>query len=248
MRGNKMKKLIIILGILSILLLAACQPVEKTVVVNQEQVEKFKTVSTSGRGQMEFSPDEVELMLTIESLGENAEQAQDINSKDSKRAIDALVAAGIPANDIETTNYNIRPEYDWTREERVFKGYRVTHTLKVTSSNVKKAGEYLDVAVSNGVNNVQNINFKLSDKALADAKEKVLDQAAKNARSKAQLLTKSLDVEIGSVRSISESSFDYVPYRASYDMAMVAEASVAPPIQTEDVSVSASVQVVYEIK
>ncbi len=238
----------IIIAIISVLFLISCQPVERTVVVNQDQLAQYRTISTSGRGQMDFSPDEVELWLSIETLGENAEQAQDINSKDSKRVIDALVAAGIPNKNIETTTYTIHPEYDWTREERVFKGYRVMHTLKVTTSNVKKAGEYLDVAVSNGVNNVQNINFKLSDKALTDAKADVMDQAAKNARDKAHALAQSLDVQVGQVRSISESSFDYVPFRASYDVAVMAEAKAAPPIQAEDVSVSASVSVVYEIK
>ena len=240
------KKIItIMLTLVALLVLTGCQG--ETVVIQDGKAEQYNTLSVSGKNQQDFAPDQAEILLTIESKGETAEATQDQNNVASKRVIDSLNAAGVAKGDLETVTYTVNPIYEWEDRKRVFKGYKVIHTLKLTTNNVDNVGKYLDIAVSNGVNQVQNIQFTLSKKALSKAKEAVLKAAAKNAKEKADALASSLSVSIVTVRSISESSFDYMPYRPVYARSLEAEFAESPPIEPEKVGITASVQVIFEI-
>ena len=121
--------------------------------------------------------------------------------------------------------------------------------MKVTSKNLDLVGKIVETGVSNGVNNVDNVLFTLSKEKEKEAKSAVLSLAAKNAREKADVLAQSLAVKIKGIKSISESSYNVIPYYARSDMVMeMSAAKVAPPIQASDVNLQAQVNVVFDIR
>lgn len=246
------KTTILLVGLVFVVFLVGCQPTEKTIVIESDGTSaSIDTLSVSGNGEDEFEPDEAVIRLTIESQAETADNAQNENAGRSDRVIAALKSAGIASGDLETARYTVDPIYTWDRnlEKNLFSGYRARHTLRVTVNNVDKTGTYLDVAVSNGADEIDSVDFTLSDSALLKAKEKVLEMAANSAQDKAKALAKATSVDLVGIRAITESGVNFVPYAAPrYDMALAeAEFGSAPPIQSEKVSVSANVQITYEI-
>ena len=106
------------------LLLSGCVPQEKT-----------KTVTATGNAEITADPDEAVVYLRIETTGDTAQEAKDENAEISDEVITALIKTGLTMDDIETENYNILEEYDWDDGERVAKGFRATHRMKVTTED-----------------------------------------------------------------------------------------------------------------
>ncbi len=69
------------------------------------------------------------------------------------------------------------------------------------------------------------------------------------AKTKAQSMASGLGITLGEVQSVSENSYYYTPNYRSYDMMAVgaSEAKAETPVSPSDVSVSATVNVVYEL-
>jgi uncharacterized protein YggE len=74
--------------------------------------------------------------------------------------------------------------------------------------------------------------------------------AAKMGRTKAESIASGLGVTLGEVKTISENYYYYTPNYRNYDYAMSAgaEKSVTTPISPSDVSISATVNVTFELK
>ena len=114
-----------------------------------------------------------------------------------------------------------------------------------------KVGTIVDVAVKNGANQINNINFGLSDAKNQEYKQKALADAATNAKEKAETIASSLGVKLGKIKTVSESSYDYRPYMYNMKMSagaaedMVAEAAQVLP---SDVTVSGTIQITYYVK
>ena len=120
----------------------------------------------------------------------------------------------------------------------------------VPTDDVDNAGKYIDAAVDAGANIVNRIDFTLSDDYEEDVKRQAMIQASDDAEEKAVALTSNLGVRLGSIVSISESSYSYSPYRYYGTDAMMeaGAADVPTKISPEKVDVRGSVSLVYEIK
>ena len=95
-----------------------------------------------------------------------------------------LAKHGIPETDIITSNYSLRPEYDYRNNdsrERVLLGYVVSHDLRVKVTNLEKLGTVIDQAITAGANQAYNITFDISNR---DELEKQALQAAGDASAK----------------------------------------------------------------
>ncbi len=121
--------------------------------------------------------------------------------------------------------------------------------IKVTTNDMENIGDLIDAAVNAGANGFEQINFGLSEKKQKEVNSAVLLIASDEAKAKAESLVKNLGGTLGKLSSISESNFYYAPYR--YPMAEMAMdsgyAKTSVSISPQDVSVSATVTVAYEI-
>ena len=105
----------------------------------------------------------------------------------------------------------------------------------------EKAAAHLDA----GANKVNQISFGLSDAKREQLYTDALADAAKNARVKADAIAEGLGVRITGIVSASEGYVSVTPYYRSLGAAESA-VSYDTEISAGDVSVSASVSVVYE--
>ncbi len=165
--------------------------------------------------------------------------------------IAVLKTTGIKEKEIETTQYSLYPWQEWdpTNQKTVNKGYRLQQTISVTTTETAKAGELVELAVKNGINTVDSISFRLSNTKEQQVKEELVAEATAKAREKAKTLAKNLDVSLGDVLFVTESSYNPGPwYYGGAMKATTMEAAVAPSISPQQVKVSLQVNVDFEIE
>lgn len=213
------------------------------------QQKQENTINVDGNAELIVEPDEAEVWAGISIVKDTAEEAQNEANKVINKIIDGLRYKGFSEKDIETENLNLYEERTWTEKEgsKVI-GWRATQNLKIKTKDMTKVGTIVDVAVKNGANQINNINFGLSEEKEQEYKQKALAEATKNAKSKAETIAASLDVKLGKIKSVSESSFDYIPYRYAMEEAVGVKAvEEAATVMPRDVTVTARISLVYNI-
>jgi hypothetical protein len=244
-----MNKLSMIVGMFLVaMLLSAC-----TITVQQPGTQQQNTISVNGNAQFKVAPDEATVFLRVETNGTTAKEAQDKNSVAMAAIQAALKRAGVEKADMETTGYNLYPitYWDYKQERQVDSGFKVSHSLKVKTTELERVGEFIQLGVDAGATNVDSISFELSDAQTKDAKNEALRQAVSDAKSKAEALALGIDKNLGKVVSVSINEYNVYPmYRGGMEaMAVKADMGApAPAILPGDVDVSANVQVVFAIE
>ena len=116
---------------------------------------------------------------------------------------DALIAAGLPNDALKTTGYNIYPVYEDSTGILTpkVKTYRVTNSLTVTLHDVSRTGEIIDIAVANGVNQADSIQFMLSDEQSQTLRTAALKDAVSRARADADTVAAAMGTGIIGVQS-----------------------------------------------
>ena len=236
-----MKKLILALALLSLVLLAACT----------EDLSNKPTVSASGRAVLKVDPDKVDVILAVEHLDKSAQAAKDKVAARVEKIYEELYKLDIPRKDISTEYFNIYEEFDWTQEGgRKSLGYKAVHTIKITTDDFDNIGKIADAAVDAGATSIQSINFDMTDLRREELRRQALEQASKDARMKAEAIASGLNGKLGSIISVSDVMYDYMPYRGIAEpmAASVAKEEVDTIISPRELEVTANIQVVYEIR
>ncbi len=210
-----------------------------------------QTVSASGNYQKGVAPDQVVVYVLVQTKDNvSADNAKNENARISDNVMTALIKTGLEKKDIETESYSINPEYDWSSGSQKLIDYVASNTLKVTTKDFSNAGEIVDGAVNAGAL-INNINFELSNEKSNEYKATALAEASKDAKMKAESIAAGLGKKLGKLVSVSASDYNYMPYPiyARAEMAGSTDAmKVATDINPQNVDISASATVVYEIK
>ena len=215
-----------------------------------QQEKEEHTLNTQGTSELTFDPDEAEVWAGISIVKDTAEEAQSEANKVVNAILDGLRYKGISDDDIETETLSLREERTWTKDEgQKVIGWRASQTLKVKTTDLTKVGTIVDVTVNNGANQINNINFGLSEEKEQEYKKQALSEAAKNAKEKAEILAESLGAKLGKIKTVTESNFYYRPYMyAMKDTAGELAVEEAAVVMPSDVKVTANVNIVYYLK
>ncbi len=208
-----------------------------------------QTITASGTSTITAVPDEASVYIRIDTLEKTTEESKNKNTQLSDSVINSVKKLNIQQN-IETTSYNIYPEYDWSNNKQELKGYRTTTTLKVSTKYFDDLGAIVDTAVKAGATGIDSINFELSKDKQNEYKRDALAKATEDAKLKAEAIANGLGAKLGKLSSVTESSFNYIPYpifRGGGDV-VAAEKAVSTNIEPQNLDITASVNVVYQIK
>ena len=250
MKGNNIITLVAIIGLVIAVLVLALRPSILNAVSDGTQSDK-NVISATGIAQTKVKPDQVSIYLSIDILKDTAEQSKDENSIISNKVMASLKELGLKDGDIETLNYNIYPDYDWSKGQQKLKGYRATNSLKIKTKNFDILGKIIDDSVTAGANRVDSIQFELSPERESAAKKDALERASKDAREKAEATAKGLNVKLGKIVSVTTQDYYYQPYRLFEGGALTdAKSAVAetPVINPQELETTANVMVSFELK
>lgn len=182
------------------------------------------TISVSGSGDASAAPDMALISLGVQQQAKTAREALNKNNRAMAAVLAALKAEGIADKDLQTSNFNIQPQYQYFKPLKSGRqqapriiGYIVANNLSVRIRDLANLGEIIDLTITLGVNSGGNIQFinENPEPLISQARQ----QAVKNAITKAQTLTSAAGVSLGKILSITESSSQPRPY-AMAEMAM----------------------------
>lgn len=206
-------------------------------------------VSAQGSSSIKVQPDEVSIYLSIETKNLTAQGAKDMNSKITDDVVTELVKLGLERKEIQFSNYNAYPDYDWSNGQQKLKGYVVNQQLVIKIKDFDLVYSIVDKSVNAGAL-VSYINFELSDEKQSEYKSQALTEAGKDAKEKAEATAAGLGKNLGRLVSVQSQEFNYNPW-ILYEKAGAMDSSgareVAMNIQPQDEEVTASITVQYKL-
>jgi uncharacterized protein YggE len=162
-------------------------------------------VRVSGACTRQVSPDRGAIIVTAEFRDPDLKVAANHATQSYERARDAVKKLGLKDLELRTVEYSMGEVREWENNKNVLKGYRARMGLRVASSQIERLGEVIALATREGMKDVGNLQSYLSD--AQDLKERVacLQEAAENARVKAEKLATALGARVGEALVIHES-------------------------------------------
>ena len=208
----------------------------------------------TGMGQVTSAPDIATLNGGVEAVDETVAEARGKAAEAMDAMMDALAALGVEDKDIQTTSFNIYPEYQYDREKdrSELVGYRVNNQIAVTIRNLDQVGAVIDDMVEAGgdLARFNGIRFGLDDPKPLETEARKL--AVEDMTAKAQELAENAGVTLGDLVYISESfgasprTFE-VAESALMSRAMALDA-VETPISGGELGVTITVQGVFNLE
>ena len=205
------------------------------------------TISVTGSGKVVGTPDIATVDLGFTSQMPDVQAAIGDNTTKMNNLVAALKNAGIAAADIQTTRYNIYPNYDYSKPKQGIIGYTAEQGVMVKIRDLAKISNVLQVAGNIGANQVSGLSFTIEKpEALKDAAR---EQAIKAAMNRARALSAQLGVSLVKIVNFNESSSYPQPFLYSKDsMGMGGGISAAPSIEAGSLDISSDVSLVFEIR
>ncbi len=210
----------------------------------------------TGEGRVSVEPDLAIVTIGVEAQAETVAQAR----ADAAGAMTSVVAAvkgyGLEDADIQTTSFNIWPQYQYEEIERdgrrvnrqVIIGYTVSNSAQIKVRNLGDIGPIIDdVAEAGGdFTRIDGIRFTVEDPKpfMDDLREAAFEEAVGKAEHFADLA----GVGLGQPLYISEGApVSPDPFRADFGLrAMAAEAALTP-ISAGETELSLTVTALFGI-
>jgi len=250
MKNKVLISVVLILAILSIgtltgiLLSTQDEPLAAAAEQNEKTDDNILVVS--GMGKVSLTPDIAHINAGVETIMEDAREAQDENAKIMNRIIAALKTMGIQDKDIQTSNYSVFVEYDFSGNQRRLIGYRVSNNVRIAIRNIDSVGEVLTAMAEAGANHFYGINFGVENQDAAY--KEALKEAIEQAKDKALFIAKETGVKLGEPVAINEGqAASGIQFGKAMDMARLESAAAQVPIMEGELEVQASVTIVYAI-
>src|SRR5205823_5509976 len=164
------------------------------------------TVSVTGTGRVTLTPDRFSFNVSVQTIAPTVEEAVNENNTKVAAVIAALKNAGAKAEEIQTSNFSIYPQQDYSQQQqgkppRII-GYQVSNSITVTRKQISDAGRLLQAAITAGVNQTSGLSFSVSDPTRG--RDDGLRAAFADARAKASLFATAAGRTLGQAIAISE--------------------------------------------
>jgi len=203
-------------------------------------------ITISGKGSIFATPDIGQVVITVAREQKTASDAQREATAAANKVVEFVVSKGVKKEDIKT-NYSINPKYNYTKDRgQVLTGYEVRQSITLKIRDLDSISGILSGVVERGANEVGNLSFTIDNPDALKAEARV--KAIKDAKEKADALSKDLGVRLGRIVNFNESGGE-VPMPMYEKFGFGGAAPAADPIimpgQNEIVS---NISITYEIR
>lgn len=264
---NVSKFIILFILILSSLIAISCDSAsdkgvyDKTPKMRAASAEKGSVygkggIIVTGSSSIELKPDMATISLGVESYATTVSVARDNASISINEMLDVMKNVGIDDEDIQTTAFNIYPQYEYieVREDgrvrgvQELVGFTVSNMLLVTVKNLDDIGEIIDKITDAGGNDVRfnSINFGIQDPVPYQSQLRKL--AVEDGITKASQLAEYSGVKLGLITMINDYSSQA---SVAQDQAVFAERAMVIPstsINPGSLNLSMQVDMIFEIE
>ncbi len=202
-------------------------------------------IAVTGQATVKATPDTANLSLGVVAQAASAGEAMDQCSAAMNRVVNAVVTAGVPRANVQTTGINLYPQYEYDDKGgpgRIV-GYQAQNQITLTWNQIGKIGDLIDAAVKAGANTVYGIGFSVAD--TRSLYLEAIGEAVRDAKAKADALAGAAGCRIGAVKNMSLDSYVGGPVVMR---AMADAAGAAPPVEPGTVEIQVNVRVEYGIQ
>jgi len=166
-----------------------------------KQINQLNTIQTVGTASASLKPDQVYMSFSISSIDQTASEALADNNEILHKAFMALKMTNLTDDEIGSSSFSIGPAYDNIYNSNgtsttVFRGYQVSSSLNILTQKIELAGSLVDAVISQGVKQVNSIEFQISKEKKKQVQDELLTQAVKNAKHKADLALEPLKAKV----------------------------------------------------
>jgi len=210
------------------------------------------TVSVTGTGRVTLTPDRFSFNASVQTIAPTVEEAVNENNTKVAAVIAALKNAGAKSEEIQTSNFSIYPQQDYSQQQQGklprLIGYQVSNSITVTKKQIADAGKLLQSAIAAGVNQSSGLSFSVSDPTRG--RDEGLRAAFADARAKASLLAQAAGRTLGSAMAITEggSSNPQPPRPMLGGRVMAAQVAEPVPVESGSEELSFTVSVVFAMR
>jgi uncharacterized protein len=206
-------------------------------------------IVTSGEGVVKQAPDRAWVTIAAESRARTAAEAQKVNTDAMTAVIEKIKASGIPAEAIQTSGYNLQPEFDYANGKQTLRGYVARNSVQVRVDTLAKTGDVIGAAVGSGATSVSGVRFDLKDRDAAE--RQALRLAVRDARARADAAASGGGVNIDRVIRIEEQrEMGEIVRPMSMTMAMRGSeaAQAAVPLEAGEIEIRSRVTLTVSIR
>lgn len=233
------------------LALAACNgslPTQAAAPAQQATVPAAGGITVVGQGTAYGQPDQATVIVGVDTFAPTVAEATAQNQATLDDVMAALEAAGIAAEDIQTTNYSLYAEQIYgDRGPEGIAGYRVSNQVNVKIRDIALVGDVLAAVTEAGANAIYGVNFSVADPAALEAEARAA--AMEDARKRAESLAELGGVSLGDIQIISEVvGTPVMPLGMGGGGFAMEQAASAPGISPGQLSYQVQVQVTYGIQ
>ncbi|WP_061018808.1 oxidative stress defense protein [Vibrio splendidus] len=158
----------------------------------------FPHISTTGYGEVIATPDMATFSVRVVESTMTAEQAKNTVDKVVTGFLNKLHQAGVDEASVHSSNLYLSPQYHYPKDGKPeLVGYRASRNVTVQVNELANLNEYMDIAIGQGINQIDNIQLQVRDQAKYQEQARL--EAIKDATSKAKSLASGFERELGDV-------------------------------------------------
>lgn len=219
-------------------------------------VQDQNQITVSGEGKVYVKPDVALINLGVLTQAETVADATEAGVEKMNDVIEAVKAMGVETKDIQTTNYNLTPNYEsapviysvpYRGTSSVIIGYTLSQTAEIKIRDFTKIGYVLSDATEAGANVVGNLQFTIDnpEQFKQEARAKAIVQAKANAEN----LERESGIKMGKLINVYENYYPYSTYNKSVGLGgATIEAVPASVIEPGQQEINVTVNLTYRVK
>lgn len=201
------------------------------------------SMTLRGQGAVTATPDIAIVTLGVREQAKEASDAMGAVNQATGAIFDRLAEFGIEARDMQTTDLSLGQVWAERKpgQPPEVAGYQASNQVTVRLRDIAQAGPLIDAVLQDGANQLNGLQFQLSDpsQAMAEARR----AAVADAMEKAKLYADAAGVRLGEITAITEAQINQ-PQPMMRMAAMEGDMAIA----AGETSVTATVQITWDLE
>jgi uncharacterized protein YggE len=218
-----------------------------TILTYSQETKQIPQINVSGEGKVKVTPDQVLILATVETKGNNSKEVKKLNDQQMEAVLKLVKSMNLAPADYKTKRVSLMPQYDYEKKKT---SYNATQTIEIVLRDLSKYDALMEGLVDQGINRIDNVTFQSSK--LAQYQSDARKLAMKEAKMKAEDYVSVLGQKIGSAVVITDSSQNYYPQPmyASMKGAMGAQedAATRETMAVGEIEIVANVTVSFKLE
>lgn len=194
-------------------------------------------------------PDIAKASFGVTTEGKDIKEITKTNTDKMNKIIEDIKNAGVKTEDIQTTSFNLAPQYNWTNAGQVFLGYSLQQQVLVKIRDFTKVGEILSLATNDGATEIGSLQFEVDDLDTFYAKAR--REAIEKAKAKAQSLSQQSGLKLGKLIEVQDNADSITPpvaYSTPFSAVEDSKQTITPQIELGQQEITITAYLTYIVK